>query len=67
EPPPEPTEPPPEPTEPPPEPTEQPPEGTEPPPDPGEGGLPCIPAAVGLLFAPLLVMRVTVGGKRSVA
>jgi hypothetical protein len=62
EPPPEqPTEPPPEqPTEPPPEqPTEPPPEqATEPPSerptdDPGEGGLPCVPVAFGLILAPL--------------
>ena len=57
-----PTEPPPEqPTEPAPEPAPTEPPAEEPPPaenlpaEPGEGGLPCIPAAAGLVLAPLLV------------
>jgi hypothetical protein len=57
-----PTEPPPEqPTESPPEPAPTEPPAEEPPPaeqlpaEPGEGGLPCIPAAAGLALAPLLV------------
>jgi hypothetical protein len=67
EPPPEqPTEPPPEqPTEPPPEPppeqpteppAEEPPAAENLPAEPGEGGLPCVPAAAGLIFAPWLVV-----------
>ncbi|HSR35217.1 MAG TPA: hypothetical protein VLY63_31995, partial [Anaerolineae bacterium] len=59
----QPTEPPPEqPTEPPPEPApteptaEEPPAAEHLPAEPDEGGLPCVPAAAGLIFAPLLVM-----------